>query len=177
MMVMTQPAFHSAWKVVGLSATAQFFAGVFAVLVPGMYIAKEVHFSGLMQGLAAVVGVALSLLLIPAFGFVGAAVALMGSYAALAILQYSWNRYRGYLNVTYEWSRLTVFAFFFCAYAAAAVSERSVSLLREVGISVSLLAILIVTVHAQLNATERRAIRDYLRRFTGSDPVETAARA
>jgi O-antigen/teichoic acid export membrane protein len=68
-LALTNQAYHGAWTVVGLSATAQFLAGLCIVVLPGMYVAKEVHFIGLIQGVAAVIAITLGALLIPVFGF------------------------------------------------------------------------------------------------------------
>ena len=53
-MVMTQPPFHGAYSVVGWSAASQFFIGLFSVLLPAAYLAKEAKYITIIQGIAAV---------------------------------------------------------------------------------------------------------------------------
>lgn len=79
-MLMTQPAFHDAYKVTGLCASAQFLIGVYSILLPGMYFAKEVRYQSLIQSVAALAAIGFSLLLIPPLGSSGAAIALRGGW-------------------------------------------------------------------------------------------------
>lgn len=177
MMVMTQPAFHASWRVVGLGGTAQLMAGAFSILLPGMYLAKEVQFTGLIQGVAAVAGIAFNLLLIPHFGMVGAALSLVLSYLVLDVLQCMWSRYRGYISVDYEWKRLARFACIYVVYAVAASWQRNLSVLLECGVAAGLLAILPAIMYVQLSVGERRELWSYVGRLTGAGPAEKPAEA
>src|SRR4030042_2355383 len=90
-MLMTQTAFHEAYKVVGLSASASFITGVFFILLPGMYFVKEVKYVTLIQLFAALVAVGFNLLLIQPFGLLGAAIALMLGFVAMVLFAHLWN--------------------------------------------------------------------------------------
>ena len=116
-LLMTVPAYHEAWKIVGVTATAQFLVGIWIVLLPGMYLAKEVRFTALLQGIAAATVVVLGLFLIPPFGMPAAAASLLAGYIVLAAIQHAWNRYRKYVNVSYEWKRLGRFAVVYSFFA------------------------------------------------------------
>jgi O-antigen/teichoic acid export membrane protein len=155
---MTHPAFYGAWRVIGLSATAQALAGAATILLPGMYIAKEVQYIGLLQGTAGAASIVLDLALIPRFGIVGASLALVLSYVLLIGLHFGWNRYRCYPHVQYEWNRLWRFAVFYLLFAMVSMWDRSLSIVGEVGISVILLVILMVGVYLQLTGSERSTI-------------------
>ena len=87
-LLMTQPEFHPAWRVVGLSAAAQFLSGFFIVLLPGMYYAREVKYIALIQGAAALIGLLIGVGMILSFGVFGAALGLTLSYVGLVVLQY-----------------------------------------------------------------------------------------
>lgn len=176
-MLMTRPAFHDAWRVVGLSATAQMLAGVSAILLPGMYIEKELQFIGLLQGVAGVAGVVMGVCLIPRFGIVGAALALVFSYSVLVGAQFRWNRWRGYLAVQYEWSRLGRFACFFCCYAVIALSNRNISLLGEIGLSSILILLIPGALYSQLNLQERHALWTLPQRFLSGAALTGVAKA
>src|SRR5438309_944381 len=86
-MIMAQPAFHEAYQVVGLSASAQFLAGMFSVLLPGVYFAKDVRYVSVVEAGAAAIAIGLDLLLIPPFGVLGAAIALALGALAMVVLQ------------------------------------------------------------------------------------------
>jgi O-antigen/teichoic acid export membrane protein len=174
---MTRPAFHSAWTIVGLSATAQFLAGIYAVMLPGMYLAKEVQFSGLVQGIAAAAGVVANLVLIPLIGVSGAAVSLVLSYAVLGVAQYVWSRYRGYLAVEYEWVRLMKFGFFYCVFAGITLWKRDLSLSVELAFSAGLLTLLPIVLYRYFQPAERLAIRNTVLAVLGIESGRTLRRA
>jgi O-antigen/teichoic acid export membrane protein len=161
-MLFAQPAFHDAYKAVGLSAASQFLIGIFGLLLPGIYFAREVRYLGLLQGAAALVSIGLDVALIHLFGMVGAAHALALSallLAALQHVQHGWNRRRRYLDVQYEWSRLWKFALLFAGYAAATLWDRQWSTAGLL-VFLAVLAILLpVAVYGFLSAAERDAIR------------------
>jgi len=157
-LLMTVPAYHEAWTVVGVTATAQFLAGICIVLLPGMYLAKEVQYIALLQGIAAATVVLLGLLLIPPFGVPAAAASLVASYVVLAAIQYAWNRYRKYVTVSYEWKRLGRLAVVYVLYAAAALWKRELAIQEELLFSGLLVAVLPILVYGQLDAVERGSL-------------------
>jgi O-antigen/teichoic acid export membrane protein len=175
-LVLTRPAFHSAWQVVGLSATAQFLAGVCMVLLPGMYVAKEVQFIGVLQAIAAVIGLALGIALIPFFGIRGAAASLVISYIALVLVQYAWNRYRRYPEVVYEWRRLVKFVCVYVCYATMALWNRDLAVSQEAAFSAVMVAGLPIVVYIQLDAIERRAVWRWTRTIFEGRPLSLTAR-
>jgi O-antigen/teichoic acid export membrane protein len=160
-MIMTQPAFHQAYKVAGLSATAQFLIGIASILLPGMYFAKEVKYYTLVQGVAALIAFGLNLSLIPLFGLLGAAAALMLGFLAMVVLLQMWNlkRKNYYFEVRYEWKRVLIFALVYVGYVVLMLWERDVSLPVEIVFSFIVAAPLTVMLYLLLNRSERRTIR------------------
>jgi len=165
-LLMTAPAFHAAWRVVGLSATAQFLAGVYGVLLPGMYLAKEVQFTAALQGIAATAVIVFGVVLIPRFGVGGAAVSLVLSYLILDLVQYAWNRRRAYLPVRYDWRRIASFTVIYVCYAAAALWNRDIGLGQELLFSAALLMALAAILYAYIDRVERRALWTIARDLT-----------
>jgi len=157
-LLMTAPPFHPAWRVVGVSATAQFLAGIYGVLLPGMYLAKEVQFTAALQGIAAAAVIVFGVLLIPRFGVGGAAASLVLSYLVLDVVQYVWNRRRAYLAVRYQWGRIAAFTVVYVCYAAAALWNRNLGLGRELLFAMALLAVLPAILYASIDRSERRAL-------------------
>jgi O-antigen/teichoic acid export membrane protein len=175
-MLMTQPPYFEAYKVVGFSATAQFLFGAFYILLPSIYFAGHVRYLGLIQAPAALVSVGLNLLLIWVFGFAGAAPALALGASALVLLTYAWNRVhrREYLVVKYEWRRLGLFLVVFLAYAMIAMWHRSLPLGAEIGFCSVLAASLPFVIYGLLVGDERKRVRSMLRglpwRSAGTPP-------
>ena len=102
--IMTAPAFHSAFNVVGLVAAALMLKGCYLIVLPGISFAEKLHKQSAVEWVAAIVNIGMNLWLIPLYGIVGAAIATLISYLTLPIL--AWSVARHYLPVDYEWSRL-----------------------------------------------------------------------
>jgi len=156
-MLMTQPAFYDAYKVVGLSASAQFWFGVYILLLPGMYFAKEVQYQSLILLIATFIAIGIDFLLILSLGLFGAGLALTLGSMAISILTYLWNlkRRREYLNVLYEWHRLLAFVVIYVFCMVLMLLERHFSLLSEVAISTVAFILLSMILYTFLNHNER----------------------
>ena len=180
-LLMTQPEFHPAWRVVGLSAAAQFLSGFFIVLLPGMYYAREVKYIALIQGAAALIGLLIGVGMILSFGVFGAALGLTLSYVGLVVLQYGFNRLRHYVDVKYEWRRLLLFALIYTVFASVMLVDRASSLGEESIMAFAATACVPLIIALQMTHDELRSLRSVARRlsalFTGPDaqPVKEAA--
>jgi O-antigen/teichoic acid export membrane protein len=161
-MLMTQPAFHQAYKAVGFSASAQFLIGVFTLLLPGIYFAKEVKYVNLVQGAAALASLGLNLVLIRAYGGVGAAAALAIGMLLLVAFQLAWNVRRRYLVMQCEWTRLGIFLLISIAYAIVTLWDPGFSPLGLTIYLAALAGLLPVWVILLLTAEERVALRGFL---------------
>lgn len=156
--IMTQPAFHQAYEVVGLSASAQFLIGVFSILIPGVLFAKELKYVSFVQSIAALISVALNLLLIPLLGVFGAALALMLGYLSMVALQYAWNLKRKYLAVQYQWDRILRFACIYVSYMVLMLWPRTLPLSAEIAISCIGVVLLPLMLYSLLNSGEKQAL-------------------
>jgi O-antigen/teichoic acid export membrane protein len=78
------PAFADSRLVVPFSAFAYVLYGVYSIVAIGLNITSQTRWISLAMGIAAVVSIGLNLLLIPIFGFLGAALATLVAYALLA---------------------------------------------------------------------------------------------
>jgi O-antigen/teichoic acid export membrane protein len=169
-MLMTQPAFHQAYKAVGFSASAQLLIGVFTLLLPGIYFAKEVKYVNLVQGAAALVSLGLNLVLIRAYGGVGAAAALAIGMLLLVVFQIAWNVRRRYFVMQCEWTRVGIFLLISVAYAIATLWDPGFS---PIGLTIYLAALaglLPVWVILLLTAEERVALRGVMPPFLHRGP-------
>lgn len=166
-MILTQPMFYEAYKVIGLAASAQFLIGVFNILLPGIYFAKEIRYVSLLQGGAALISMGSSLLLIPLLGVLGAGMALVMGVLAMVILQHAWNfgRRQIYLKVPYQWGRLVKFASLYVPFAALTLWERNLSLVTEFALSGTALFLLVIIFYILLNEQERRVLWVYAKQL------------
>jgi len=102
--VLTTPAFYPASRVVApLAFSGVAFAG-YIVMAIGVGRAKRTQFNWLITGFAALVNVALNLILIPAYGIMGAAVATVAAYVVM-FLGMTWYAQRVF-PVPYQWRRV-----------------------------------------------------------------------
>jgi O-antigen/teichoic acid export membrane protein len=157
-LIMTQLPFHDAYKVVGMTSTAYFLSGLFMLLLPAVYFAKEVKYISVIQGVSALVAVLLNLALIPWLGLIGAALALVLGHVALVVFQYAWNRYRQgvYLQIYYDWKRIARFGTFYVLIAALTLWPRHCNILYEIMLSVCMSAMLIFVLYILLTEDEKR---------------------
>ena len=168
-MIMTRSAFHEAYKVVGLSASAQFLIGVFSIFLPAIYFAKEVRYITLIQGVSALLSIGFNLILIPLFGMTGSAVALVLGALAMCVLQQAWNLKRKgtYFNVQYEWNRILRFSIMYGGFVLIMLLRSSSSLGVEILISGIAAATLLIILYVLLNHREREMLWTIGKRLTG----------
>jgi O-antigen/teichoic acid export membrane protein len=161
--VLASPEYRDATRVVGMAATAQFLSGLFLVQLPGMYFAREVRYIGAIQAVAAGIAVALNFVLVPWLGYFGSAIAVVLSYAVLNLVQFWWNHRRGYLRVTYDWSRLYRFSVLYVVVVALSLLPRELAFAIECLLSVACAAALIGCVWWLLRPEERAVVRTRLK--------------
>lgn len=91
--LMTDQQYHDASIVVGYVALAHFFLGIFSLLLPPIYFAKQVQKVSLTQGAASLLSIPLTIALVAQWGLIGAAVAVAASHFVLCLFQYLLNRF------------------------------------------------------------------------------------
>ena len=102
--LLATPEFYEGHRVVApLAFSAAVFAGYIVVSI-GVGRARRTQFNWVVTGLAALVNVALNLVLIPAYGMIGAASAAVAAFAVL-FLAMAWHAQRIY-PVPYQWRRV-----------------------------------------------------------------------
>ena len=160
-MILTQPAFYDAYKVIGLSAGASFVSGVFFILLPGVYFAKQVKYITLIQTVSAIVAVILNIIFIRLFGLLGAAIALISGFVVMALCMQFWNHLQkeNYLQVEYEWKRIVQFSLVYIIYATSMLWERKLSLSGELFVSIVATLLLPCIIYVLLKPAEK----DYLK--------------
>lgn len=165
-MLMTQPAFYNAYIVIGFSALAAFFVGLFNLFLPGVYFSKELKYVSLMQGIAAVVSILMNLILIPPFGIFGAAIALAAGYAVMAIMQHLWNlnRREYYIKIVYDWRRVSKFMSIFIFISLLSIIYRRFTLNCEITLSIILFLLFILTISKILNTNEKKMLFSLIRK-------------
>jgi O-antigen/teichoic acid export membrane protein len=161
--------------VIGLSAAAQFLSGVATLMLPPVYFADEVQSVVIVQLPAALLAMAANAALIPVAGIFGAGLALAGGFLLLVGLQFAWNRWRGYLAIPFERSRLVRAALIYGAIACAFLVPRDFPVAAEVVLSLAGVALVGAALLVLLTPRERAAARSVLRQRTRHQPLSPAA--
>jgi O-antigen/teichoic acid export membrane protein len=163
--IMTQQPFHQAYQVVGLSAAAQFFIGIFYILLPGMYFTEEVKYVSLIQGFSAVVTTGLNILLIQLFGMLGAGIGLLSGFFIMTIFTLIWNyiRRNSYIIVHYNWKRLSIFLIIFIIFSTLMLVDRNFSLIQEIIYSAASCILFLLILYLILSTDEQKWLKGKLR--------------
>jgi O-antigen/teichoic acid export membrane protein len=102
--LLTTPEFYEGERVVAPLAFGGMAYAAYIVMAIGVGRAKRTQFNWAITGLAAVVNVALNVILIPAYGIMGAAVATVAAYVVM-FLGMTWYAQRVF-PVPYQWRRV-----------------------------------------------------------------------
>ena len=103
--LMTKGLFIEAAPVVGWTALAVLFQGVYLLTSIGLNLTKQTKYYPVATISAAAANVALNFALIPRFGLIGAAWANTAAYALQAALAFAFSQ--RFYSLTYEYGRLT----------------------------------------------------------------------
>ena len=167
-LVMTQPPFHEAYRMIGPAATAFSLGGLFMVLLPPLYYTQDVKYLSAIQGAAAALAVIFNLVLIPTLGMVGAAAALVLGNLSLVVIQLAWYRARRrtYVQIAYEWRRILPFGALYVLFCSLTLWPRQLTLSHEMVFSGFLAFSLVFMGYRFLTDGEKRFITSILRRYT-----------
>jgi len=155
----SDPAFYPAAELVGPLACGVGLYAVYLTMVVILGRTGRTEFNLPATAAAAVTNIGLNLLLIPAWGLIGAAVALIASYVVVLVLMYLFTQ--RLFRVPYEWRRLGLLVL-----GAGAVVVAGVNLTPEEGpagllLRAGLIASLPLALHLAgfLSEDERRRMR------------------
>ena len=166
-LIATQPAFHDAYRVVGFAALAHVFVGLYSLLKPGQFFAKDLKYNVWIQLPAAGAAVGLNLLLIPIAGALGAAVALAGGAGLLALCQQLWNRRRRYPETAYRPGRTVTASGLTLVLLIAGSWRRAWPLSLEAGGAVIACVLTVAAFWFLLSIDERRGLWSTARAWSG----------
>jgi O-antigen/teichoic acid export membrane protein len=160
--LLTAPAFHQAYTVVGLIAAAYMLKACYLILLPGLYFEKKLHIQSSVEWGVALLNAALCVLLIPIFRMRGAAAATVISYLALPTLTYFIAQ--RYLPVRHEWNKIAGFGVVIVVSAAVSGFLARLPIWGHLGLAIMVsAAIVFITYHRLLTPPERAIVARYSR--------------
>lgn len=117
-LLLLDPRYFLASKVIGLIGTASFFTGLYNFLLPGVYFANEVRRLWIVQLLAIILGTPFVFLITYYFGLFGAAFSLSLSHIFMPMCLYIWIYYNEKIkfNIAFYWSKIGKYFLFFCFF-------------------------------------------------------------
>lgn len=98
------PKYWDGISIIPIVMLAYFFNGVFINMAAGLHIQKRTGFFPVATGIAAVVSVVATWLLVPTYGILGAAWAKVAAYLASAVILYGFAQ--GVYPMKYEWGKV-----------------------------------------------------------------------
>ena len=120
LVVLAQPKYYAAEKVIGLLVLATVAYGAFLVANIGLLITKKTTLTSLAIAVGALLNIGLNFMLIPRFGMMGAAVATLAAYFAAFLLMYMFAQ--KYYPIDYRPARLAgILLVSVCAMAVSSV--------------------------------------------------------
>lgn len=105
-LLMTAPAFHEAFWVIGLVAAGYALKGAYLIVLPGISFAEKLYKQSIVLWVVAFVNVGLNFILIPMSGIFGAAIATFLSFVLLFVLIGVVSQ--KYLQISFEWERIAL---------------------------------------------------------------------
>jgi O-antigen/teichoic acid export membrane protein len=166
-----RPVYLSGLPIIPVILFAYVFQGMYTNFIVGIYVKEHNKVLPFITGLGAVVNIVANLLLIPRLGIMGAALATLFAYMAMALAIY-WQAQKVYF-IAYDWPRVAwLFGAVGAAYAAeralrlgGAISSGMPSLLLKIGLLGGSVAVLFVA--GFFTAGERAFLRERLWRMPG----------
>jgi len=156
------PEFFDSYQTIGLVSTGVMLYALYLVLVVVLGRTGRTEFNYPATGAGTLVNIGLNLVLIPAWGIVGAGVSLVASYAVVLVLMYVFTQ--RLFSVPYEWLRLAQVAGLAAALVAAGEvllpTDGFVGLASRTGVWLTYPLLLFST--GFLNDEERRAAGRWL---------------
>lgn len=119
LMVLTAPAYHSAYIFVPFLVADQFLSGMY-VFAPGLAIAKKTKYMAVINVCGAAFSVLITILLVYGMGLLGAAVAALSKSLAMFIVQMTYSQ-RYYL-VPHNYVKLVLSLFLSAAFVSLGVA-------------------------------------------------------
>jgi len=105
-LLMTDSAYHNSHKVIPLISFSYYLFGIYMLFLSGILVSKQVLKQPVILGSAAAVNILLNIILIPAMGIIGAAIATVITYFFVVCYTYVLAQ-RSY-PIPYELKRLTL---------------------------------------------------------------------
>jgi len=158
--LLTQPAFWSASRVVGLVAIAYYFQGAFNHFLPALYYTRDVKYVTFVQGGAAIAGLLITFVLVNSLNIVGAALGLAIGNLTMAMLMFWWVKAKPerYVQIPYDWKQLAMFGLLFVCVVSINQLTMHDSIMLNIFQSILGFVITIVLVFFLLDRRERSMI-------------------
>lgn len=164
--ILTDPAFHESFRVVGLITTGQMLVGVFNLLLPPIYYGKKVTHLTLMQVTASLGSVVACVFLTKSMGIVGAALAFAMGYLLMCLILLAWNKIEGkkYLKIRYESKRIFIFT---AAYVLLTITTffdlTGPNLFYQIGNALLLPLVILIVIFFLLSPTEKNILASVIK--------------
>ena len=159
-LLLAQPAYHDAFRVVGPIAAAYYLLGMASILGIGILMAKETWVFLIVELASTVAALSSGLLLVHWLGLAGASLTLLAGMGFFVVCLRTWNVRRAATYPGLHFSRLRVFGFLllYAVLVAALQLPRATSIQQELVLAVGGTIVLFGTVLLFLSSEERAGL-------------------
>lgn len=168
------PEFFNAQKIIGLTATAQLFLGLYTVFNAPIMLAKQPLYSTfcLLTATAAFIG--MMFVFIPGYGIVGACIALILGYIILDILLLGWGYFnKNQLHIKYERKKTVLFLLLYLVVIIFILWDKKVTLIPEILFSLTSFLLFVLVTYRLLDSSERKSLISFTRLFDLKNPLKS----
>lgn len=132
-MVFASSGYYEAYQVIGLTASAQLFLGLFNLLNAPIMLAKQPGYSTIFQVMATLAYIGILFILIPSYGLIGAGISLVLGYILLDVFVFTWNYFnKKYITIQYEYKKIIPFLLMYFLAVAFMMWDKNLSIGLEI---------------------------------------------
>jgi O-antigen/teichoic acid export membrane protein len=167
LMIFLTETYLQSFRIIGFVALANFFTGLFYILLPPLYFEKEVKYVSVIQAFTAGISIILNVILISYLGAFGAGIGL--ALAHYLIFQFLWlfNRYRSRSHLrNYNPTKVNKFFLSYSIIILLSLIPRNWGVTRECIYASSMILLLVLLTYRLLNKEEKTNLRKFLLNFS-----------
>ena len=149
------PSYWDAMKVVPLIVLANFFLGIYTNLSIWYKLIDKTKIGAYISLIGAAITLILNLLLIPSMSYYGSAIATIAAYGSMMIISYKWGQY--HYPIPYDFNK--IFSYLGLTILFSAISFYIPSLRENYLLKIALLVLFLYFIYYSEKATLLRIIR------------------
>lgn len=167
-LAMTQPAFHGCYDIIGFIAFGFFITGTFNLYLPGVYFARKVYLTNVVQAVATLIFILVAWIGTPLYGKWGVIAAFCLAHFCMGLSQQLLNHVCGFFYAGHDWRLLARYALLFISAVGVTFIPRELTIVQEGMYALGLLILYSILFLAILPNTDINRIKALIYSLLGS---------